>query len=256
MLVVVDTNPGEDALFEALLKHTVGDDKPVQARADVRRQRLDVGDVRVSATDGDGDGMAVVFERKTWADLASSICDGRLVEQKSRMVEPNTRYVCVVEGPQVHAFDGMHRNMGHRCMWGALIKMQLRDGFDVLFARSADDMAMLVLYIAQQMREGGFAMRSQHSTLSGTAPMKRKRDNLSDPTAVLRAMLTVVPGMSCAKAAVVAEAYPTVARLVAATPTELATLSCGTRALGPKMAIALKNVFTAPTADPDAADDA
>ena len=69
----VDTNTGENALFASLV-----------GRFDsqtVRRQRLDVGDVLLSAHSG-----TVVVERKSWADLAKSLTDGRYLEQKTRML--------------------------------------------------------------------------------------------------------------------------------------------------------------------------
>ena len=75
MAVRVDTNAGETALFAAL-----------QARLgaeQVVRERLDVGDVVLQTDDG---GAALVVERKTWADLASSLTDGRYAEQKARLL--------------------------------------------------------------------------------------------------------------------------------------------------------------------------
>ena len=75
MAVRVDTNAGVSALFAAL-----------QARLgaeQVVRERLDVGDVVLKTDDG---GTALVVERKTWADLASSLTDGRYAEQKARLL--------------------------------------------------------------------------------------------------------------------------------------------------------------------------
>lgn len=233
MLVTVDTNAGEDAVFAALSETGIDG-------FDIRRQRLDVGDVRISLG---SDGLTVVLERKTWADLASSICDGRLAEQKSRMVEGRVRYAYVIEGMHVEDWDGSYRKLSHKCMWAALVKLQLRDNVDVMFARSPSDMATLVCYIAQQMREGGFQQGVDRSAISGVGVVKRKRDNLLEPLAALRAMLTVIPGMSSSKAEIVVAAFPSVAHLVAAHQAEIATLACGSRTLGPKMALALKAIF-------------
>jgi ERCC4-type nuclease len=62
--VLVDTNAGEDALF-ATLARDLGDDR-------VTRQRLDLGDVEVRGEIG-----RILFERKSWNDLVSSLRDGR-----------------------------------------------------------------------------------------------------------------------------------------------------------------------------------
>ena len=75
-VVRVDTNAGETPLFAAL-----------QARLGtehhVVRERLDVGDVVLTAPDG---GATLIVERKTWPDLAKSLTDGRYAEQKARLL--------------------------------------------------------------------------------------------------------------------------------------------------------------------------
>lgn len=257
LVITVDTNAGEDAVYAALEKCGAG----VNNDYELRRQRLDVGDVCISHRDtsnasnddsGDTDRLtkSIVVERKTWADLCASICDGRLAEQKSRMVdETNVRYMYAIEGAEVHSWDGFHRgSMRQKCMWGALLKMQLRDGFGVVHTRAPDDTAALVRYLGQQLMQGGLATgdgcrnSSASSVLSGV--QKRKRDNLTDnPTAVLRGMLTVVPGMSATRAESVVSRFPTVAALSATAPADLAEIPCGARKLGPKLAAAIKQVF-------------
>ena len=71
-MIVVDTNAGESALYEALVRRFDG--------STVQRRRLDVGDVMLVAEAG-----TVYVERKTWLDLASSLIDRRYVEQKARL---------------------------------------------------------------------------------------------------------------------------------------------------------------------------
>lgn len=242
MMITVDTNAGEDAVHAALVAHGAWE---------VRRERLDVGDVFVH---GEADAAApttaapttgICVERKTWADFAASIVDGRLTEQKSRMVEPGVRYVYAIEDPEVAPWEGFYRGgaMRNKCLWGALVKLQLRDGCSVVHTRSPADTAALVAYLAQQLREDGFAPKASAGVVSGLS-QKRKRDNLTDPAAVLRAMLTVVPGMSAAKADGVLAAFPTTTQLVAADAEALAALPCGSRKLGPKLARAIKGVFS------------
>ena len=70
--IVVDTNAGETALFQALVRRFDA--------STVTRRKLDVGDVMLVADAG-----TVVVERKTWLDLAKSLTDGRYAEQKVRL---------------------------------------------------------------------------------------------------------------------------------------------------------------------------
>jgi hypothetical protein len=70
--IVVDTNAGENALYEALVRRF--------DESTVTRRKLDVGDVVLSAESG-----TVVVERKTWLDWAKSMTDGRYNSQKARL---------------------------------------------------------------------------------------------------------------------------------------------------------------------------
>ena len=73
MSIVVDTNNAESPLHAKLLLR-FGEEV-------VARRRLDVADVQVEA-----DGRTLLCERKTWADFAKSITDGRWHEQKARLL--------------------------------------------------------------------------------------------------------------------------------------------------------------------------
>ena len=75
-VVRVDTNAGETPLFAALQAR-------LGAEHHVVRERLDVGDVVLTAPDG---GATLIVERKTWPDLAKSLTDGRYAEQKARLL--------------------------------------------------------------------------------------------------------------------------------------------------------------------------
>lgn len=229
--ITVDTNAGEDAVWHGI----------TAAGYAARRARLDVGDVLV-----EGGERRLCLERKTWADLAASICDGRLKEQKSRMVPeegaPPTRYVYVVEGGAVHDWVGHHGGMAHAAMWACLVKTALRDDMPVLHTAGPDATAALCVYVAEQLARGQLEPGAARAVVPG-AVRQRKRANLATPAAVLRAMLCVVPGVSVAKADAIVARWPTAGDLARASRAELAATECGGRRLGPKIAAALADVF-------------
>lgn len=227
MKIIVDTNSGEDAVYESLLK----------LQDCVVRERLDVGDFVI---DCEEKGIICV-ERKRWSDLASSICDGRFHEQKSRMVQPSTQYVYVIEHATVPSWKGNQGSMQSHCMWAALIKTGIRDGFHVFFASDASNTAALISYIANEFKSGGFVRKETTDAIPGV--QKRKRDNLEDPVCVLRGMLSIIPGMSSTKSLSITQAYPTVKDLVGATEADLSGVKCGARRIGPKLAASIKKVF-------------
>lgn len=226
--IVVDTNPGENPIYEH-----IADRRPNIA---VCRKRLDVCDIEVRHG-----GQTICIERKTWSDLAASICDGRFHEQKVRMVPADgVMYAYVIEG-EIASWDGSLRNMSHRSLWGALVKTALRDNFVVFHAATPRDIAELCIYLFEQLRDGGFAPKTAGHCVAGV--QKRKRDNLNDAVSILRAMLVNIPGMSATRADKVLAAFPDVPSLCAAEQSRLAAVDCGDRRLGPKLASQLKSVF-------------
>lgn len=229
-MITIDTNAGEDAVAEQIEK----------LKADsvcVERRRLDVGDVLVTAN-----GATVCMERKRWSDLAASICDGRLKEQKSRMLPAeDVTYAYIIEGPLV-GWGGSQRGVSHRCMWPALVKTALRDRITVFHTLSPEDTAELCLYVFNQLNTGGLKASAAGLVISG-ASSKRKRDNLSDPKDVLTAMLCQIPGMSASKAKTIVELHDSVAKLASVDEKELSDIVCGGRKIGPKLSKSIKAVF-------------
>lgn len=227
-MIYVDTNSAESAIAASLAR--------LSPDTRVERRRLDVGDILVTHNE-----MEVCIERKTWADLAASICDGRLKEQKSRMLaSDHIRYVYAVEG-DLQPWTGTHRNMVNKCMWGALVKTMLRDDMFVFHTLGTDDTATLTLYILAQLKEGGLTAGGGRDVVSGTS--KRKRGNLTTPIGILTGMLVTIPGMSAEKASSVTQRWPSVAALMTATTEEIASTMSGNRKLGPKMAQVIQSVF-------------
>ena len=225
--IVVDTNPGEDHVFQHLerISHNV------------IRRRLDVGDVQATIDD-----KIVVFERKTWSDLASSICDGRWKEQKARMMNSQddhpTKYMYIIEGPLLGWASNIH-GMQSKCMWGAIVKTALRDEMPVFHSQTPEDTAEIINYIVSNSDIRRSA-RNDESAIAGlNKTYKRKRDNMNDTSNVYRAMLSVTPGMSANKADAIMQRWPTLRCLMGATKSELENVMCGNRKLGPVLSAKL-----------------
>ena len=272
MAVRVDTNAGETALFTAL-----------QARLgaeQVVRERLDVGDVALMSDAG-----ALLVERKTWADLAKSLTDGRYAEQKARLLAAaaaaapappappasgpgaievdddedreeapqeqedeqvqvlatgggggisSTGVLYLIEGPLKGwggtvggAMSGLSK-MKNAQLEAALVLTAVRDGVPVLRAKDPAHTVELLVYVLGKLRAGELRPGAPGNGGGGgggyaSLLKKRKRDNMSTAT-TWEVMLAQPPGMSARKAAAVAAAYPSMAKLAAATEAELAAV--------------------------------
>ena len=113
---------------------------------------LDVGDVCLVFKD-----IKMVIERKTIADLAASIKDGRYAEQKQRLhacQAQNDIVVIVIEGrttfnptkSPTHVFG-----MSRKAIISAILHMQLRDGFHVIQTESTLETSNLIIALSERI---------------------------------------------------------------------------------------------------------
>lgn len=230
-MIVVDTNIAENFLYDACK----------ELNFPVERQRLDVGDVVFRMDD-----LTYVIERKTWQDLGASICDGRWFEQKSRMTkEENVQYAYLIEGDLLPWEPTPGSRMNPNSLWGALLKTQIRDGFHVFHTKDKTATAKMVCYLYKQFSNNGFCAKDMSNIVTGISSngaLKRKRDNLDEPSKLLAAMLTIVPGMSKKKADHVVKFYPTLTLLHNASENDIAELKVDDRKIGPVIAKRIKSL--------------
>jgi DNA excision repair protein ERCC-4 len=183
----------------------------------VKIEHLPVGDYCV-----DG---AVLIERKTAADFAQSLIDGRLFGQAGRMSSSALRPAYIVEGTSAE-WAGL--GVSREALQGALVTLMLI--FDVPVFRSSDpaESARLIFYIGSQLvrqRDPGYAPYRQ-------AKAKRKK------TRQLR-ILQSLPGVGADRAKKLLERFKTVRACFTASPTELSDVE----GIGSKTAAAIDQVI-------------
>ena len=248
MSITVDTNAGEDAVYMSLCSMP-------DLQGKVERGRLDLGDVRLTRADG----SSLLVERKTWADWAASIQDGRYKEQKARAIasaDGSTRYIYLLEDSTGRPFDGHTRGMNNASMHAAAIKTQLRDGIAVLHALNPHDTALHIAYVFRQFTKGGVdpgASVAPPGYGGGGGGPSRKRQYLDDKPTLLTHMLSVIPGVSSAKARVIVQHYDSLASLALASVDDIANLPVDssaphngvkrTRRMGKAIAGRIKGLF-------------
>lgn len=227
-MIIVDTNPAEDFIYEGCINNGIT----------VERKRLDVGDIMISLENGN-----YILERKTWSDLTASICDGRWSEQKSRMIIPEdipTQYSFIIEG-NIPSWSSDKSRLNPSCLWGALIKTQVRDKMNVYHTNDKDSTVLLILYLYKNLTSGGFEIK-KNNAISGSSS-KRKRENLNSTESIYIAMLSIIPGMSKTKSEVITKEYPTIKSLINADKKSISLLKCGNRKIGPSLAEIIFNTF-------------
>jgi ERCC4-type nuclease len=155
--------------------------------------------------------LALVLERKTLADLAASLLDGRWREQKSRLLtycsETGARPAYIIEGslqfPPTRITAAAIRKLIHR--------LQFRYAISVLMTDDVVDTAGLIETLVEQIQADPDAFTAPTTAKQYYEGVQvSKKANKEDPANFVRCVLMQCPGVSAAIAdAVVKEAGPT-----------------------------------------------
>ena len=246
VVVRVDSNAAEQSIrVEVEAAFACGSQQPPGREVTVETRRLDVADVELVC------GSArVLVERKTSADLASSIGDGRYKEQKSRILSERAGGACtalyVVEvGSSLpdwwvsgSATAGMP--LGAACA-GAVMNTSVRDHIPVLLSKDKQHTARLLVQLAKAMASGRIVPGHDVQGLPPQAvavhalPNTRKA-KVTSPKSLAIHVLSQVPGVSTRAASALVEQYSGLNAILRASEAELADVRVGQRRLGPKCA--------------------
>lgn len=180
-----------------------------------KRENLDVGDFEIG--DPEGDGVAVIVERKTWADLVSSLTGSRLGEQTARIVdkcrETGARPVLLVEHDKVRDWNGSSGGTSNKFVDCTLVKYAL-EGFSVVRTRDTAHTVDVVLWLLDRCKNGKVPSFTPEFTFRGEAGGKKfRKKDYGNPWEV---MLTAVRGVSRNKAKDIASKFPNAVALAEA----------------------------------------
>ncbi len=168
------------------------------AGVEVHIQRLPLGDYEI-----DG---AILFERKSLFDLASSIKDGRLFRQGIRLASSPIRCAIILEGT---AKDLIESKMRREAIQGALISLTIIFGIPIIRSKDDQETARLMLYVAKQIR----------TTESGGIVRHVKRPKGKRKLQLY--FLQGLPGIGPARARNMLDTFGSVEKVIAASRQEL-----------------------------------
>jgi DNA excision repair protein ERCC-4 len=171
------------------------------ARGDaaVEVARLPVGDYQIE--------RRVLVERKTAADFAVSLIDGRLFRQASALAGMPDRAALLLEGGEA---DWQRMGVRREALQGALITIGVFYGLALLWSAGPEESARLLVYLGRQ------AHRSAHGGLPrpGYRPKGRRSRQLF--------LLQGLPGVGPERAARLLERFGSVRAILTAPTEELA----------------------------------
>jgi len=106
---------------------------------EIQMERLAIGDYCI-----DG---GVIIERKTYADFASSLADGRLFPQAAALARSPHRPIVLLEGPRAPQMPDVHPH----ALKGAMVSLAVMWRLPVIHARDPGDSLRILRFLAQQL---------------------------------------------------------------------------------------------------------
>jgi len=234
MKLIVDTR--EQELFKKI--EFLVSNIPSFRGLEIETQQLPLGDLVIR--DGDGKDILLI-ERKSLADLAASIKDGRYEEQSYRLDgidHPNHNIVYLVEGDlnKFGAGGFFKERVDKLTLYSAMFSLNFFKGFSVLRSMDANETATIVCNMASKLMRSGdkvpfYAGCKCHHPSSQQAPetdesaavgagkeyvavAKRvKKDNISKDN-IGEIMLCQIPGISSATALAILSKFHSISELV------------------------------------------
>lgn len=164
---------------------------------------LEIGDFIYK---NDKEDIILIIERKSFADLCSSINDGRFREQKSRLSEsvPTDNIMYILEGeknvPKIH-------NIPKKTINSCMLNMIFRDKYKILVTDGVTDTYENIVLLYNKLESNEFSVCN-----AGKVTLIKKSKKINDNIFIHQ--LSVVPGVSIAIAQKIKEKYKSMNELV------------------------------------------
>ena len=170
------------------------------SRLQADTKNLILGDITIEK-----DGQEVVIiERKTVADLAASICDGRYQEQSFRLLESTLdphRIVYLIEG----SLDSV-QSISKKALMSAMISLWFSKGFSVVQTASIDETVEFIQHLFEKTSK-------ECETKDYVSTIKIKKKDKLTPENVDILMLSQIPTISTVTAKALLQTYETMFKL-------------------------------------------
>lgn len=152
-------------------------------------ESLDIGDIKINDA---------TFERKTLADLESSVKDGRYREQKQRALANGIELTYIIEGSK--SFSYSDASSTSKMLTGCVINTLVRDRIPIVFTRDLEETVKFIECLAQRMAAdpAKYAPTSSSKPYAASICLKKKENVTPNMCFILQ--LSCIPGISSKKA--------------------------------------------------------
>ena len=184
---------------------------------------LPLGDVSIQTSE-----LELIIERKTVTDLASSIRDGRLREQKIRLIHnyPKKNIIYIIEGDITRQNKSMKFNKINKyTIYSSIINMLVRDNIRLFMSNSIENTIEFIEILIKKIKKGTLKIikyneiseASQYSngiSLRNISSVKINKQSNITPELVYKAQLACIPSISTLTAEALMSHYTNMKHLI------------------------------------------
>jgi len=182
------------------------------------KKPLTIGDIAIEYEGKE----IVIIERKTVADLAASIKDGRYAEQSARLQEcglPKHNILYLIEG----SLKGERLPLPRRTLMAALVSLNFGKGFSVVRTESLEQTAEFVQVLLDKLTKEKGYQPTEGGGAAEVVTKKERRDKIT-PENIDGLMLCQIPFVSAQTATAVIAKFKTIHGVVEALREDPASL--------------------------------
>lgn len=170
-------------------------------------KQLQIGDIAIVS---DSESVLALIERKTIADLAASLKDGRWHEQKQRLHQQRDdtgcRLIYVIEGSFTFNEQAMMYGLSNKALISMLMKAMFKEHIHVVFTSTIVETGDFIKGLARRIGDWPASIEPLASIdKHQDAVIKaKKKDNITGATVFIM-QLCAIPGISMKKANAICE---------------------------------------------------
>jgi len=169
---------------------------------DIQKQQLDIGDIIISSTNN-----KYILERKTVADLLSSVTDGRYKEQKFRLLSSGHHITYIIEGDDILSSRQYKKDI----LSSIYLHSIFRDNIHIVFTKNIQDTCTFVLTLCTKIIDKPDKFVQQQNEYIDNVKMKKCK-NIT-PELCYFMQLSQIPTISTTIAKNIAQIYPSLHNL-------------------------------------------
>lgn len=204
--IILDSR--ETKLYNSINNRDIDD---IKNNINISSKQLDIGDINIKYEEID-----LIFERKTISDLLSSLKDGRLHEQKYRLLEnynsQNITYI--IEGDDIISSKNFSNQ---NILSGIYYHTLYRDGIHIVYTKNIEETTTFILLLANKcfLNPSKFKRKENSTYIDNIKTKTKKIENITkDNCYVLQ--LCQIPNISKTIAQNIANKYKTFRDLIKA----------------------------------------